>query len=197
MVSEVEICNRALIQCHAAPISSFRPPEDSEESVACAAVYDQLREEVLRSHPWNFAIALDQLNQVSPAPEFDYSFAYQLPADCLRVLKMDRATRHRFNVIGNLLYTNSPSAKVYYIKNVKDTTLFDSLFITALSTRIAAELAYALSGSSERAEQLARNYDKAIREAKRRDGQEGITDDVTADLFIDSRFSGNNGGYSW
>lgn len=201
MVSSVDICNRALLKIHARQISRLDPPEDTEESQACFTVYEQLRDEVLRAHPWNFAVKLATLNKLSDAPAFDYNFAYQIPSDCLRVLKLEEEQyRNRYKIIGNELHTDLDGAKIKYTKRETDTTLFDPLFVSALATRIAMELCYALAGSAERTGQLEAEYARILREAKRRDGQEGTPDPVTAETFIDTHnnansYTGRNGGY--
>lgn len=195
MVSSVDICNRALLKIHARQISRLDPPEDTEESQACFTVYEQLRDEVLRAHPWNFAVKLATLNKLSDAPAFDYQYAYQLPADCLRVLKLKEENyRNRYKVIGDQLHTDLDGVNIKYTKRETDTTLFDPLFVSALVTRIAQELCYALAGSSERTAQLEAEYIRILREAKRRDGQEGTPDPVTAQTFVDSH---NNSNYDY
>lgn len=201
MVSAVDICNRALLKIHARQISRLDPPEDTEESQACFTVYSQLRDEVLRAHPWNFAVKLGTLNKLATGPDFDYNYAYQLPADCLRVLKLEAEKyRNRYKIIGDQLHTDLDGVKIKYTKRETDTTLYDPLFVSALATRIAMELAYALAGSAERTQQLQSEYERILREAKRRDGQEGTPDPVTAQTFIDTHnntnsYTGRNGGY--
>lgn len=195
MVSEVDVCNRALLKIHARQISRLDPPEDTEESQACFTVYEQLRDEVLRAHPWNFAVKLATLNKLSDAPLFDFNYAYQLPSDCLRVLKLKETDyRNRYKIIGNQLHTNLDGVNIKYTKRETDTTLFDPLFVSALATRIAMELCYALAGSAERTAQLEAEYIRILREAKRRDGQEGTPDPVTAETFIDAH---NNANYNF
>lgn len=190
-ISEVDICNRGLLKIHSGSITRLRPPENTEESRACFTVYDQLLDEVLRAHPWNFAIAQESLQLLSEPPQFNFNHAYQLPTDCLRVLRLDdNHYKYRFKIKGDQLHTDVSGAKIEYIKRITDPNMFDSLFTSTLSTRIAMELAYALAGSAERTEQLSAEYSKLLKEAKRRDGQEGSPDPITAERFIDSRTGG-------
>lgn len=186
MVSEVEICNRALVELHANPITSLA--DESEEGVACNATYDQLRDEVLRAHPWNFAIEQKKLQQNADAPLFDFNAAYNLPEDCLRVLRID--TRYyRFKIKGRELHTDAPGVNIEYIKKETDTTKFDPMFVTALVIRLKASLANPLTGSVQAASNYFVEYEQFLKDAKRRDGQEGTPDDVTADLWVDSRYN--------
>lgn len=194
MASEVDIANRALLKVHANPISRLRPPEDSEESQACFTVYDQLLDEVLAAHPWNFAIKQVALNKLDVTPIDEFTFAYQLPNDCLRVLRIQKDKyRYRYKIKGDQLHTDLDGVKIEYISRVLDTTKFDPMFVSTLAIRIAAELAYPIAGSTERTQQLMVEYKDMLREAKRRDGQEGTPDPITAETFIDSR---QQNGYS-
>lgn len=53
--SEVAICNSALIKIGAAEITSLS--DVNKRAQLCNEQYSKLRDELLRSHPWNFAIA--------------------------------------------------------------------------------------------------------------------------------------------
>lgn len=193
MVSEVDICNRALIMIHADPISSLT--EDNEEATFCSILYPQIRDEVLRAHFWNFAMEETTLNLSAEAPVLDlYSSKFLLPPDYIRIRRLEN-DRYKYKIKGKFLYSNTTSAKIEYVKKVTDTTLFDPLFVTALATKLASELAYPIAGSDNRAASLRTEYKDILAEAKRRDGQEGTPDDLKADTFVDSRHADTGGTY--
>lgn len=183
MVSEVDICNRTLISIHTPLITSLS--EDSEQAVMCNVLYPQVRDEVLRAHFWNFAMAQATLQQSATTPLFDFSYAYELPSDYVRIRRIQNDPRYKIK--GTELHTNQASALIEYVSKVTDPTKFDSMFVTALALRLGAALAYPLAGSESRAASLGAQYEKYIKEAKRADGQEGTPDSLTADLFVDSR----------
>ena len=56
-MSEVSICNSALIKLGASRIASLT--EDSKEAKLCYEQYPILRDEVQASHPWNFCTKHD------------------------------------------------------------------------------------------------------------------------------------------
>jgi hypothetical protein len=183
-ISDVDIANSALIKIKANLITSFG--DDGEEAAACNILYSQLRDDILRSHPWNFAIKQATLQQLSDDPAFEFNNAFQLPNDCLRVLKTDDMS-FKYKIKGRELHTDAGSVKIEYIRQETDTTIFDPLFVEVLATRLASELAYPIAGSNETKGILLREYEKKMAEAKRRDGQEGIMDVVEANFWIDSR----------
>jgi len=208
--SPVEICNSALLKLGAERIATFL--ENNKRARLCSERYDGLRKEVLRAHPWNFAIKRASLNQLVSTPEFEYSFEYQLPADCLRVIKTQEegsagniilvqaiggnhlefggglSSVPHFKIEGRKLVTNSTAVKILYIKDEEDTTLFDPSFDDALAARIAAEFAYALVQSNSLQANMFALYESSLAKAKTRDGQEGSPDDLQADFFVNARF---------
>lgn len=76
MATQTEICNRALIRIGADTIVDIT--ENSKEGRLCNILYDQIRKDLLRSHPWNFAIRRIILApDANTAPNTD--FFYYLP----------------------------------------------------------------------------------------------------------------------
>lgn len=54
-VTETDICNRALQRIGAQRIADM-DTDTTDPGTACASAYDHIRDEVLRSHPWNCAV---------------------------------------------------------------------------------------------------------------------------------------------
>lgn len=184
MASAVQICNRALIKLGADTIISMT--EDSKPARLCNILYTPLREELLRLHPWNFAIARADLAQSTSDPLFGFDFSYPLPVDCLRVLKLDDTTI-KYKIEGRSILTDSDEVLLIYIKNETDTTKFDSLFTSALVLKLAIELSYNITGASNVAAGILDEYKNFMREAKLRDGQEGTPDQLENYTWLDSR----------
>jgi hypothetical protein len=160
MASAVQICNQALSHVGSeARVSSISPPDGSVEAGHCAAFYDQARTELLEPGNWRFALkraALAQTTNLSTA----WAFAYVLPSDCLRALRIlrastavtvftqDNASAHTddrnsapFDLEGDVLYSNEPDAILVYSKDVTDTTKFSASFTATFGHLLASYLA--------------------------------------------------------
>ena len=87
MASKVDICNSALRKLGVERINSLT--EDNSRAKVCNDRYDILRDEMLRSHPWKFAIKRTTAAAILAVPLFDWEKQYQLPSDCLRVLRVN------------------------------------------------------------------------------------------------------------
>jgi len=181
MPSEVEICNAALIKMgDENTISAIG--EDGREGETCELMYPQVRDLLLASHPWNFAIGRSTLSKNATSPAFEFDNQFLLPGDYLRGLMLYDSDEP-WKVEGDQLLTNASTVKLIYIKKVTDTGIFPPLFVEALATRLAAEMAEVITGSSSRSAKLFKEFESKFREAKRRDGQEGTPDSLQANAF--------------
>mgnify|MGYP003141291665 CR=1 FL=1 len=191
MATEVSICANALRRLGDDPIVSLT--DDTERARLCNAFYSEARDDVLRSHPWNFAITRQQLSQLSATPLYQYSYQYALPTDpfCLRVLEMEYSD-YVFKIehlagTGRVLLTDEGTAKIIYIARITDTAQFDSLFIDTLTAKLSVDLAYPVTGSVQLQQSMQKLFESKLREARSVDGQEGFQDDLVSPTFIDFR----------
>lgn len=191
MATEVSICSNALRRLGDDPITSLT--DDTERARLCNAFYQDSRDLVLRSHPWNFAITRASLAQLSDTPAYGYNYMYALPTDpyCLRVLEMEYAD-YIFKIEndatnGRVLVTDESTAKILYIARITNPTLFDSMFVETLTSKLAADLAYPITGSVQLQGQMEKMYRDKLSEARSVDGMEGFVDDFVSTTFTDFR----------
>lgn len=176
MASEVGIVNYALSLLGDDPITDLA--DDNERARLANRVYEQVRDAVLRAHPWNFAVTRKALVVLAESPVFSWSYQYQLPTDpyCLRVLALnsdeeDREPSDVYAVEGHRLLTNEATANIRYVAKITDSEQFDALFSETVAFRLAATMAYARTGDNPR--RLWEAYEDRLREARTVDGQEG------------------------
>jgi len=186
MASEVQICNVALSRLGEDPIISLT--EDSKAGRACNLVFTDIRDSLLRAHPWNFAVARASLAQLTTTPVYGFNYEYQLPTDCLKVLKTDpEGDDIDFKIEGRKLLTDEATINILYISRVTDPVQYDPIFMEVFSAKLAAELAVSLTDSITLADFLHQKYEKVLSEARGMDAQEGTPDNIIADAWIESR----------
>jgi len=119
-------------------------------------------------------------------PEYDYTYAYRIPTDNLRVLSNEE--EEEIKIEGGILYTDATSMKVKYIAKITDPDEFDPAFVTALVTALAAALALAITNNRNiTADMKAEAKEKKI-EALGVDAQGGGTpDEPECDDWINVR----------
>lgn len=184
MASPVEVCNLALVPLGDHTITSLT--QDSEVARKCNHLFAHLRKSAIRRHPWNFAKRQAELAQLEETPEFGFAYAFQLPADCLRVLGMEKSYQS-YKIRGRKLYTDESVAKISYLTDVSDTTQWDAAFVVAFSKYLGSELAWSLTNSRTLKADLRQEYLDAAREATGVDAQEETPDEVEADDWLNSR----------
>jgi hypothetical protein len=172
MASPVSICNLALTNLGADRITALS--DNSENARRLTAIYDACLEDVLRSHPWNFAIIRQQLALLSSTPVFGYEYEFQLPGDCLRVVEVSDGTNliTDFKIEGRKLLASNNSVSIKYIGNITDPNQYTSQFIFVFASRLAAEIAYAVTNNKATAELITNSYLTRLQLAKETDAQE-------------------------
>ena len=104
------------------------------------------------------------------SPITDYSYMFKLPSGILRIWKLDEDEEYtrEFNVSSSYILLNSSEFGMEYIYLETSVTTYSEGFIRALSTKLAAELAVAISGKDDRKRDiLAEYYNMVLPEAKR------------------------------
>ena len=193
MASTVEICNGALNQLGATTILSLT--EDSKNARLCNQRYTQVRDGVFRSHPWNCLQKRIELAADTTAPAWGFSFAYTLPSDCLRLLRiLDYDSNYK--VEGRKILSNTSSMKILYVSRVTDANEYDELLRETLSAALGADIAFGVTSNNQTAQNMYQLFQDKLKDATFVDSTEGqnveqdlgMTDVIDAGTFINSRF---------
>ena len=178
MASNVSICNLALTMLRADRITALT--DNTENARRLTAIYDSCLEDVLRAHPWNFAIKRSQLARLASTPIFGYEYEFQLPGDCLRPLEINDGTAliTDYKIEGRKVLCSYDTAYMKYITNVTDPNQYTSQFRFVLSTRLAAELVGAITGKVETIKPMFDLYYLRLQTAKETDAQESDSTNV-------------------
>lgn len=183
--SVVDICNSALQRVGATTILSIS--DNSPEARACSVAYDSNRRDELRRFAWNFAINRVVLAPDATAPAFDYTYAFSLPSDCLRVLRPATSDLD-WQIEGRKILTNDSNVlNLRYIQDVTDSTQFDASFYNVVCAALALDLVERLTQSNQKKELLSRDYDNAIVMAKRANAFEAGPTDLPEDDWLLAR----------
>ena len=173
MASDTSIANLALVRLGQTKITSLT--EDNSRAEAISLVFDDARESVLRSSSWNFATKRAALQQNADAPAFGYDYSYNLPADFLKLKRMQNLSSD-FRIEGRKLITSESSVNIVYIANEKDSSMYDSLFVKAMSFRLAADTCKTLTGDDQLMLRMEQGFQDALREARVTDSLESPPD---------------------
>ena len=187
--SVIEICNNALLDLGEDAIMSLG--DESKAAGLCNHRWPAVRDAVLRAHPWNCAMAQAELAAGTAAPLWKWEYQYVLPTDFLRITQLvgeDGTTIPDWEIQGGIVLCNE-AAPIFisYVRRETDPGKYDALLGETLSARLAATLAYPLSGSTSLAQSYWEVYQTKLAEARGVDAREGVPESVTPTRWIGAK----------
>lgn len=183
--SFVSIANSALTKLGAQLITSL--DEESKEARLCSARIYDVKDFVLRSHLWNFATKRVVLSPEVATPAFEYDYQFTVPVDFLRIVTI-RPTSEDYVVENGKILSNTSELELVYIYQVSNPTLIDAHCAEVIACYLAYDISYALIQTGQIQQQLYELYQQKLRQAKSIDAKENPARELSADLFLDSRY---------
>lgn len=180
--SNIEIINQALGMLGQTPIASL--DEGTKQATLAGLFWKLTFDEVLRAHPWNFAITRIHLSPLSDTPAFGYSNAFKLPGDWLRTLE---CSADDFRMEGGKILCNATGLDLRYIARVTDITVCDSLFIAAVSACMASKMAFPIVNSQAAQQAMWQIYTAQLAQARAVDSQEEPAEELEASSLLSVR----------
>lgn len=172
--------------------------EATPEAEQVNLLFDDVRDMVLRQHPWKFAVKHDSPAQLAGTVPGLWTYMFTYPSDCLKMIEIVNPLGKDADPIEFDVMLNSGGAKVVvcdveepefrYISRVTDSARFDPSFVMAFSLRLAQFLAVPLTGDRGLAEALRNEADRMMSMARADDANEGVEDDHRRDAsWIEAR----------
>lgn len=177
VTTKTGVANLAITLMKGTPVTNIDPPDHGSKTAKLAAQwYDDARREALALTDWDFALKRAQIS-ASAAPDFGWSFSYQLPSDFIRISTIgDEAnplTSENYKVEGGfILCDESAPLNVVYVSDFEDVTKFSPKFLMAFAKKLSSYIAHGLSGSLNMAAGLSGLADDDMSEAKAIDAQQ-------------------------
>ncbi|MBL4837753.1 MAG: hypothetical protein JKY34_09260 [Kordiimonadaceae bacterium] len=191
VTSEIEVANLALGLVKEPGIGSFDDPTPASRWFK--KHYIPSRHAVLARHRWNFAQTRAALVADSVAPLFDWSYAYTLPSDCMRMYPPTVDGRRASALLdhevegGKVLCNKSGPLYLRYVQDVENEALLDPLFVEAFVFYLASNVAHVLSGKRSLIDQYRRAFEGALSDARSVDAMQGTPDPVVTSDYISTR----------
>ena len=172
MPTKTDIANIALAKFREGRITNIESNTDSV-AVVMNDQYDHAIELLLEEHRWNFAGKRVTLTQLSEDPPFGWDHQYALPSDCIRLKDVNgenvEASSKSFTLEGRSLLTNDDTVTITYVAKIIDTTFFSPSFVEALAFKLASITCGRLTGDTELAIMLDKQYNFALAKAVHND----------------------------
>ena len=174
--SNVAIANLALTKLGDLRILNLT--DNTKPAREVNAVFDMARDYLQRRFSWRYCIKRANLAADSGTPLWDWSYQYQIPTDCLRILQVGQwypspdlsdlisTGGQEYVLEGKYILSNQAGPlKLRYLSRVTDPVQFDTAFDMAFSAYLAYILAEPLTASGEQKQMAYNDYRNAIKDA--------------------------------
>lgn len=193
--TKIEVVNTALYRVGAESIQALT--DSNDRARVANALWSQVQDATMRSHPWNCLKSRASLAADATAPAFGYAYRYLLPVDpyCLRIIRTGNK-RDLYKLEGRYVLTDEVAPlNLLYVGRIVDVSQWDAELENAVAIRLAAEICVPLRGdqASARANALWELYANMVREARFTNGMETTRNPLIDAGLIDIRGSGSNG----
>ncbi len=165
-IAPLDIANMALAVLDEAPIA--QPDRDVKAARLLNLHFDLTCEAELTKYAWVFAILRANVVGSDTGSECGLTFAYELPADCLRPLPLtDNGEPDGVPISwrqeAGLIYSDqSGPLTLRYVANLTDPNDWDALFTEVLVAALAIKVAHPLTHKSGMIDIARSAYDRAL-----------------------------------
>ncbi len=172
MATDVGIINAAYALLNEQGINQLT--ENSPRANKASALWEMIRDEVIRDHPWKCCTKRTSISADVATPLYDWAYQYTLPQDFMKVLQVGELGYEVPYAIENGKIVTDQSAPLYfrYIYKNEDASTYDSMMVSALIYRMAAAFAYGTTGSSALRDSFIQEYNMLLKKARAVDGQD-------------------------
>ena len=189
-ISKTDICNKALTQLGAAPITNI--DDNTNNANILSRVYEIALKSVLAECKWNFATKRRLLSVSTYDPEWDYddeAYVYARPADIVRIFESndeDATWREE----GDYIISDTAGLGIAYVYYLDTPSKYPIFFVDALVDKLASDIAYMIINSATKAEQMIAKYEKvSLPKAIAQNSQIGKQQTLKDDAWELSRLS--------
>lgn len=153
---ETNLLNGALGRFGGTPITSIN--DGSTNANWCLRYYPNMRRMLIQIGTWSFCEGRVQLQVKPTPPAFEFSFAYSLPADIIRIKSYNGGEvqpvannplywiqyLNWYKIEGQELLTNDGQVFIVYVKDVDNPSLWSPLFYQTIEAWLANKLCMAI-----------------------------------------------------
>jgi len=190
MATRVSICSNALLLLGAKTINSL--DEGTDRASLASNLYDSVRDSLLRSHPWNCAVKRVILAPDTETPAFDYTAQFTLPGDWLKTISVGPdGYEVDYKHESDKVLANGTSLALRYISRNDNEATWDSMLVHAMELKMAAEMAYPITGSASMADLMNGKLLQHLKAARAVDGQDDPPQTLGDFRLLNARFGGS------
>ena len=184
--TDIEVAQRAMVMVGLEPLTSFT--DQTDEALVANTVYEDLVEDCLSQHNWNFASGQKALSRLSDTPVDFWDAAYALPTSppVLQVLTVSiDDVPQNYDIYERYIYMNASendTVVLNYIHRV-ETQYWPPTFTLWVIYRLAGMLSLSVTRKADISQSYVRLAEEQFRRAKARDSQQVTTQALRLSRF--------------
>ncbi len=151
-MQKLEIINRALNKLGARPITNL--DEQSIEAETAIKTYDESLSSILSELDWNFALDEAVLKPSKKVSKWRKGNYFELPSDLVNITEVNVEAGTFWRQEGNYIFTEASDFAIMYVKKCTNESLYPAYFVDALVYKLASDMCYTITNSSEKAAQM-------------------------------------------
>jgi len=193
--SKVELCNMTIgLLGNYGTIENIDTPTNDKE-ITCSLWYDISMQVFLKTIMPNFAISRKRIAQVSEDIPYPFTYGYEYPSDCLKVLGIGAIEdkTNDYTVNNNRIYTDvlyEDGLPLRYIKNFTDVSLMSPEFKMGFAWFFAANIAMEVTQDMQKANRFEKLLPSKLSAISGVNAQENLPIRISKSKFKESRYSG-------
>ncbi len=189
MATDVSICSNALLMLGDSSIADLT--EENDRARLASNLFPQVRDAILRSHPWNCAVKRVALAPDVDAPIVDYTYQFTLPSDWLRTLQVGEygyEVDHRSE--GRKILADANPLYLRYVFQNTVIASWDTALVHGVSLMMKAAMAYPITKSQAVASSSMDDALAWLKNCRAIDGQDDPPETLGDFRLLASRFGG-------
>jgi len=173
--STTDIVNASLRLIGGKRITSLT--DGSKEANVAGDLFDGIRDDLLRSHKWNFATKSVQLARSATTPVLEFDYGYAVPSDWIRTVSVHDndaglsgiAFREELLNSQRVIMANAENVYIRYVAMIDDPNLWPADFIKAMEYALARDMAIPVAQSNTVQQSMDDLANKWLRKARSQD----------------------------
>ena len=180
--SNISLASNALLLLGHETIASF--DEGTAGATIAANLYENSYLSLLTTHRWRFAAKKAQLARLVETPLNEYNYAFQLPSDCIYLIKTTSCT---YQIYGDKLYSNDLEVEAEYTYRVDEANL-PPYFTKMFEFFLSSQFALSLTGDMEKGNYFSRMYLFELKKAKFADSTQHPQESFIDNPYVNVRY---------
>lgn len=185
MAGKTEISNRTLIKLGQPRVSNIET-DNSPAAITINNLWASVRDSLLQSYPWNFAIKRVSLAPDTSTPTYGWSTQFTPPIDFLQLLDIKDDIDYKFEG-GKILVDGQTSLFMRYIARIEDTSLWPPLFNEMMMVTLAIEGCDRITQDKNLKQLLLAEQRVIAQKALGADAIENLPEDLPLDEWLEAR----------